>query len=697
MKTSKKLSSFLLEIFVEEMPARLVNDIESQLKNNFSQELENNSIIYEKVSSYSTPRRLIIHIEGLEKKQKDSNEFIVGPPKKISIDEDGTLLKPGNAFLDRYSIKRKQIEIITKNNSEFIGAKVRSVGIKTKDFLSQATIRCISSIKNRKFMKWGDSSFQFIRPIRNIFALFDSEFTKIKIETIKNENKIFGHRFYSNKGRKIPTINAYFKFLRDSYVLINFEDRRRSILNQIESIEKKNSFYVQIDHNLLNQVANLTEFPNVLCGNFEKEFLKIPKEVNMSVMKNHQKYFPTFKDKHYRQLDSSFVFVGGSSFINNKTVILGNEKVIRARLNDAKFFYEEDLNSGLVKLEEKLATTTFIDGVGSYREKSSRIHSICLELIKNLSLKKSINTKDLAIACKIIKSDLSSQMVNEFPELQGIMGNYYFKKENKIIAEIIEQHYLPKSRNDLLPNNELAMIVSVADKIDTIASCFALGLIPTGSSDPYALRRNSIGIIRIIEKLGQNLDLYKVLNFSMKELGKNSKIKIMSENRQKALSFLNERIKNYFVDKGFKINIINSVMNISLESRDIISMSNIANLVKENQDNKDFVNAIEGYKRLKNIVKQNTAMDINSKLFTIKDEIKLYEQFEIIKSQFTNESIRKSPKKTLAGILNITPFLSSFFENVLVMDKNEKIKNNRINLLTNIKDLISRFANLSEI
>lgn len=171
----------------------------------------------------------------------------------------------------------------------------------------------------------------------------------------------------------------------------------------------------------------------------------------------------------------------------------------------------------------------------------------------------------------------------------------------------------------------------------------------------------------------------------------------MSENRQKALSFLNERIKNYFVDKGFKINIINSVMNISLESRDIISMSNIANLVKENQDNKDFVNAIEGYKRLKNIVKQNTAMDINSKLFTIKDEIKLYEQFEIIKSQFTNESIRKSPKKTLAGILNITPFLSSFFENVLVMDKNEKIKNNRINLLTNIKDLISRFANLSEI
>ena len=171
----------------------------------------------------------------------------------------------------------------------------------------------------------------------------------------------------------------------------------------------------------------------------------------------------------------------------------------------------------------------------------------------------------------------------------------------------------------------------------------------------------------------------------------------MSENRQKALSFLNERIKNYFVDKGFKINIINSVMNISLESRDIISMSNIANLLKENQNNKDFVNAIEGYKRLKNIVKQNTTMDINPKLFTIKDEIKLYEQFEIIKSQFTNESIRKSPKKTMTGILNITPFLSNFFENVLVMDKNEKIKNNRISLLTKIKDLISRFANLSEI
>ena len=697
MKQNNKLSTFLLEIFVEEMPARLVNELSKQLEDNFKRGIDEHSISYSSLCSYSTPRRLIVAIEGLEKKQKDINKYMVGPPKKISLDANGNPLKPAQAFIEKNKLNIKDIEIIKKNNSEFIAANVKIVGQNTSKLLTEISHQAIVGIKNKKFMKWGKSEFQFIRPIRNLFLLFDSKFLKIDLFGIKNENKVYGHRFYDNKGKKILSFNEYFEFMKRSYVEVSFENRRVNIHNQILEIEKELGVHIPIDEELLSHVSNLTEFPKVLCGNFDREFLQIPKEVNISVMKNHQKYFPVFKDKKLANLDSKFIFVAGSPFLNKKIVITGNEKVIRARLDDAKFFYNEDRTSRLVNIQKKLESTTFIANAGSYEDKSQRIYEISLALVKMLNFEDLINEKRLKIACKLIKADLSSQMVCEFPELQGTMGKYYYKDEDSYVAEIIEQHYLPKGRSGKIPENQIAMVISIADKIDTISACFSLGLVPTGSSDPYGLRRNSIGIIRIAEGLNKQINLIEILNLSVDCFEANIKKQVGVDTRNKTIDFFVDRVKNYLSDMGYQTNIINSILNIDSNVLDIQLLKNKADLIKGFMKKDSSHSIIEADKRLKNIVKDNTSLSVDSKLLNDSFELNLYNRYNEIKSSFTKESMNNAPSSTLDAIVGIAPDLDSFFENVLVMDKNIKVKQNRINLLTNIKNLISRFVNLSEI
>ena len=643
MKQNNKLSTFLLEIFVEEMPARLVNELSKQLEDNFKRGIDEHSISYSSLCSYSTPRRLIVTIEGLEKKQKDINKYMVGPPKKISLDANGNPLKPAQAFIEKNKLNIKDIEIIKKNNSEFIAANVKIVGQNTSKILTEISHQAIVGIKNKKFMKWGKSEFQFIRPIRNLFLLFDSKFLKIDLFGIKNENKVYGHRFYDNKGKKILSFNEYFEFMKRSYVEVSFENRRVNIHNQILKIEEELGVHIPIDEELLSHVSNLTEFPKVLCGNFDREFLQIPKEVNISVMKNHQKYFPVFKDKKLANLDSKFIFVAGSPFLNKKIVITGNEKVIRARLDDAKFFYNEDRTSRLVNIQKKLESTTFIANAGSYEDKSQRIYEISLALVKMLNFEDLINEKRLKIACKLIKADLSSQMVCEFPELQGTMGKYYYKDEDSYVAEIIEQHYLPKGRSGKIPENQIAMVISIADKIDTISACFSLGLVPTGSSDPYGLRRNSIGIIRIAEGLNKQINLIEILNLSVDCFEANIKKQVGVDTRNKTIDFFVDRVKNYLTDMGYPTNIINSILNIDSNVIDIQLLKNKADLIKGFMKKDSSHSIIEADKRLKNIVKDNTSLSVDPKLLNDSFELNLYNRYNEIKSSFTKESMNNAP------------------------------------------------------
>ena len=696
MKKNSKDLDFLLEVFTEEIPARLVNELGVQLERSFLDELDKNSINYSDIKAYYTPRRLVVFIKGLASKQEDYQKFLLGPPKKIAMNEKGELLKPALAFLEKNRIKARQLKITNKDGNEFISVDKKVKGINTKDFLANTIVGSIKSIKNKKFMRWGQGNIEFIRPIRNIFALFGKNPIKIRMEGINNEQAVLGHRFYSNQTKKISSIRQ-FEYMKKSSVVLDFEERKEIIISQIKKIEKKSKFFVQIDEELLNHVANLTEYPNVLKGKFDKEFLKIPNEVNISVMKNHQKYFPVFKDKKYARLDSNFIFVAGSSFINKNVVISGNEKVIRARLNDAKFFYDEDKKAGLLNLSKKLSTITFIDGIGTYQDKHQRIYQIAQRLAQNLGLDKRDLNIDLELCCSLIKADLSSQMVYEFPELQGIMGKYYYQELDKNISQIIEQHYLPRGRSDILPKGDMSKLISMADKLDTISSCFYLGMNPTGSSDAYGLRRNSIGIIRVAESLDKNIDLIEILNFSLAKVEESGGAIVSGENKSRLIEFFNERIRNYFVENGFNSAIVNSLINNEFQVRDVKSILHKAMVLKKYEGKSELMSAIEIFKRLRNITKDNSQVDIKKTLLKDNFELFLYDNLKRLEDSLSFESITKNPETSLKRILDTAPSLSKFFDNVLVMDKNQELKQNRLNLLTRMKNVISGFANFSEI
>jgi len=693
MKNSKKIE-FFSEIYVEELPARLVNDLGLQLKNNFIKGLAEHNIEYLDIVSKNTPRRLTIYINGLDKKTKDKNVEIWGPPKKICFDEKGNILKPGLAFLNKNGIKEEEIKFREKNNSEFLYLNKEIKGSLNKENLKNILCNSLKDIKNKKFMRWGEGKFPFVRPIRNIYANFDSTFLKIKFESIESKNLILGHRFSKLETNEIKSYSDYLKFLRKGKVILCFEERKAKIISEIDSIEKEKKFFINKDQDLLDHVANLTEFPIVLIGKYNKDFLKIPKEVINSVMKNHQKYFSVYKNNSYKKLVESFAFVAGSPFLNSKTVINGNEKVLNARLSDGKFFYEEDSKLGLNNIRKKIDKITFIDGMGSYGNKAKRIIEIAkkFNILGNFNLK----TSKIAASADLCKADLASQMVFEFPELQGIMGEYYYKDIDIEVSETLSQHYLPKGRSDELPKTILSKIISLSDRFDNLASAFSLKLYPTGSSDPYGLRRSCIGIIRITESLDIKIDLNEILDSSFTQVDLSVKNKTDKESKQKAKHFILDRVKNYYVENGFSVNILNSVLETNKEIN-IKSISNKINAIKNLTGTPELEKGVEIFKRLKNITKNNNSEIINETLLTNNYEQDLLSEIKRIERFYNENSNNRDSEICLYEIIKSFDKLADFFENVLVMDKNEEIKNNRINLLTKFKNLISEFSNLSEL
>ncbi|MEC7925601.1 MAG: glycine--tRNA ligase subunit beta [Thermodesulfobacteriota bacterium] len=682
---------FFLEIYMEEIPARLVNDLSSQLKNNFEVLMNERGISFSHIQSYGTPMRLVLFINGLKNKTDDKKLEIWGPPENISISNQKEFLKPAESFIKKNNINKREIQIKERNGMNFLYCKKIIKGTKNQDNLKQITIESISKIKNKKFMRWSDKNFAFIRPIKNIFANMDKKFIKINFMKIPSENKIIGHRFSQMSDKKIKSFDDYLNFLKKSDVILDFESRKKKILDEIKKIEKKEKVYVNSDIDLINHVSNLTEHPRVLMGSFDKSFLKIPKEVINSIMKNHQKYFSVYSTSKMSSLVSKFIFVAGSPYLDNNKVVKGNEKVLAARLNDGKFFYEEDIKSGLEKIRDKIDHITFIEGIGSYGDKARRVGKLALKIRDMLGL--NIDVDDIIKTSELCKADLASQMVFEFPELQGIMGGYYYLNTNKDIANSITNHYLPKTRDDSLPKDNLSKIISISDKLDTICSAFHMRLLPTGSSDPYGLRRCCIGIIRILEELDVNIDLIEIFKESFSNIEKKVDID-NKESLDKVKLFFTERIKNYYVESGYSVNILNAVVS-NFNSLDIVKIKKKISVIKKLNGTKDLTKASEIFKRLKNIIKDNNSTNINQKLFQNKYEENVYSEILRIEKLFKTIPNYDESEKCLKEIIKSSSTLSNFFDNVMVMDKEKIIRANRLNLLTSFKKLISGVANFS--
>jgi len=519
--------------------------------------------------------------------------------------------------------------VVKRNNGEFLTFKKKVKGRKTNEVLKVILPKVINSIHFKKSMKWGYGKTTFARPIRWIMCIYNTKKLVFELENIKSDSKSYGHRFLSPKPFSPKNWNNYMDHLIKRDVYLDQSKRKKFIEDEIQKLALELGGIVEKNEELVKTVTNLVEYPVVLHGTFEKSFLKIPKEVLISVMQNHQKYFPVFSKSG--KLLPYFIFVCGTRVVNNETVVKGNERVLRARFRDAEFFWNEDIKKPLKDSRDKLKDMLFLSGVGSYYKKTERLKNIAENLASYSGIcnKYSKNYNPDLVGCLIeaahlSKADLVSKMVFELPELQGTMGKHYAKKSGvkTEVATAIEEHYMPRERNGNLPRTETGALLSIADKIDNISSCFVTGLKPTGSTDPHALRRQSIGIIQIVLKKKLNFNLETMFSVALKEI---TTITSTEEILPELMNFVSERFKNLALEIGYSNNVIDSVLSTGFDN--ILDSYNRIKAMERFKKQKSFDELTVVFKRIVNITKDKPKTELGRNLFKDKSENILYNDY----------------------------------------------------------------------
>lgn len=681
-------SDLLLEIGLEEIPARFVLDAANQLADRVRELLTEQHIGFGKIHVYSTPRRLAVLVEEVNEKQDDLHEEVKGPAKKIALDENGNWTKAATGFTRGQGKTVDDIYFKEIDGTEYVHVAKHIQGRNTMDVLINLK-EVITGLSFPKNMRWADFDLRYIRPIRWIIALYGSQILPIEITNVKASNKTYGHRFLG-QDIVIREPKEYKTALLAQHVMVDYEERKAVILEQIHQLESEKNWHVPIDPDLLDEVSNLVEYPTVLFGSFEKEYLQLPEEVLITTMKEHQRYFPV-KDESGRLLNY-FITVRNGDANHLDNVRRGNEKVIRARLQDAVFFYEEDQKLSINDAINKLEKVVYHDQIGTYKEKLQRIKSLSQYILQQLPVSKEMQEHTLR-AAEICKFDLVTQMVDEFPELQGIMGEKYavIHGENPLVAKAINEHYMPKNADGELPETEAGAVVSIADKLDTIASIFSIGLIPSGSQDPYSLRRQATGVVQILANKGWNIDFTALLKESIKQT-----VKFSKRNEQEVFadmfSFFQLRFKHLLGEKGIRYDIVDAVLEAPI--RDVKSLIEKAAILDRKKEEAGFKENVEALSRVINITKKfEKAIEIDPGLFENETESQLYEAYQQMKSQL----YETDPEQYYQLLVRLKDPINQFFDQTMVMVDAEKIRNNRLSLLKSLSNLIGGFAQFSMI
>jgi len=688
----------ILEIGTEEIPAGFLDEAINNLASLTKKALEDSSLSYDSIESYGTPRRLALRVKGLPDKQEDRTEEAYGPPVKIAYDEEGNPTKPALGFAKAQGVDIKELITVKRDRGEFLALKRKIKGQKTDKILKEILPDLILSLPFKKSMKWGDGEITFVRPLRWILSLFGGKTISFELEGLKSSSKSYGHRFMHPEPFKVSNWEDYEKGLKEGYVLLDQKKRSKTIKRGINELAEKIGGSVTEDPELLETVTNLVEIPLVLKGDFEEEFLALPNEVLISVMKYHQKYFPVFSKSKKGELLPHFIFVCGTPVKDTEVVSKGNERVIRARFTDARFFYDEDKSSHLETKLEDLKGMVFLSEIGTYYQKTQRLIELASYLGKMLGFKDSV--KDIKRAAELSKADLATQMVFEFPELQGIMGKYYaeLSGESPEVAKAIEEHYMPISREGDIPESDIGSIVSIADKIDTISSCFISGLIPTGTSDPYALRRQAIGIINIVFEKNFHLSLKELFQASLKSIINQTDNKYkdsLEETLDVIMSFMTERFRNIMITEGFAQDVVDAV--VSVEFNDILDAKRKIQALSEFRKAKDFESLGTAFKRVVNIVKDHTGNNFSERHLVELVEKDLFKTFHEVRDKVEVAISEKNYIDSLTLMKNLKDPVDKFFDNVMVMDKDPKIKENRLSMLSEIKNLFFKIADFSKL
>lgn len=685
--------TLFLEIGTEEMPARFVVGACEQLKEKVEKWLGANRISYGEVVSYETPRRFAVMVKGVNEQQEDINEELRGPAKKIAVDENGEWTKAALGFARGKGLTPEDLYLQEVGGVEYVFARKHQAGQPTADLLPQLQ-ELITGLSFPKNMRWGAYDLRFVRPIRWLVALFGTDVIPMEITGIKAGKETQGHRFLG-RPVQIEKPEDYVSALAEQYVLVDPAERKQRILAQIKDLETEKGWTVPIDEGLLDEVIHLVEYPTVLYGSFEEEYLEIPQEVLVTSMREHQRYFPVQNDNG--DLLPHFITVRNGDERDLATVARGNEKVLRARLSDARFFYQEDQKLKIEDALARLENVVFHEELGTIGDKIRRIQEVATAIGGAAKLS-AAETEKLQRAAAISKFDLVTQMVYEFPELQGIMGERYARLagEDETVARAIFEHYLPRFAGDRLPETNEGAVLSIADKLDTVVGCFAIGIIPTGSQDPYALRRQAAGIVQILLDKQLPISLDELFETALSILDGKSLLKRDKEEIKKDLyEFFALRLKNLLQEQQVRYDVIDAVL--SADATRVTEIVARAQVLMSAVAHENFKGIVESFNRVNNLAQKATSKEVDTSLFETQAERDLWTAFTAAKQEGQELLERQDFARALDRMADLKLSIDAFFDNVMVMVENEKVKVNRLALLASIAAFVFQLADFSKI
>lgn len=684
-------NELLFEIGTEEIPAGFLSKAVVDMEEIIRKSLTEKRIAFDGIQCLATPRRLVLYIKDLAPKQEDQTVEKLGPAKKASFDENGQPTKAAIGFARGQGLDVSQLETITTEKGEYLGARKTIAGQNTKDLLPDILKDFMLAIPFRKSMRWADFTLRFARPVHWILALYGGDVVPLKIEDIESGNASYGHRFMSPASFTVTGFEDYLSKARENFVIADQAERRKLILEEAEKSAAEVGGKLFYTDELLETVSLIVEYPVIVRGGFEEEYLRIPKEVLTTTMISHQKYFPIVNNEG--ELLPYFIAVSNTKPRDISVVAKGNERVLRARLADASFFFEEDKKISLEDRVESLKKVVFHTLLGTSHKKVMRFRKLAVKIASKV---KPSARKNVDRAALLAKADLESLMVGEFSELQGIMGREYalIAGEKPEIANAIYEHYLPIVAGGELPQSDEGAIVGIADKIDTIAGFFGVGLPPTGTADPYALRRQALGIINIILSRGYSLSLSFLLDESLALL-KDVLKKPAEEVKKDILEFFKGRLQNQLIAQGYAYDTVDAVLSADMD--ELVQVIEKVKALQEFRSNPDFEPISIAFKRVDNILKdfKNGQFDVN--LLVHEAEINLFSYFDNIKPRVEKGIAEKDFSAALNKLVALRPHVDNFFDNVMVMDKDEKVRFNRLSLLAEISALFHKIADFSKI
>ncbi|MEO0646509.1 MAG: glycine--tRNA ligase subunit beta [Cyanobacteria bacterium J06650_10] len=712
------MATFLLEVGTEELPASFVSEAIAQWKSKIPTELKELFLENDSIEYYGTPRRLALLIKGLPERQPDREEEAKGPPAKAAF-KDGKPTKAATGFAASKGVSVEELEIRDTGKGEFIFVQHKIPGRATTELLQEMVPNWVLGLEGNRFMRWGDGDLRFPRPIRWLVTLLDSELLPVRLENgseVCDSDRIsFGHRVLHPEPLTFSAATDYADTLKKAYVSVDPAERKETILGQVAKVAQSVKGHAVVDEGLLAEVVDLVEWPTTIIGKFDDEFLALPSAVTITEMESHQRYFPVRPSQDSDDLLPYFITVSNGDPAKSELITQGNERVIRARLADGKFFFDADQKKPLADYLPQLEKVTFEASLGSVREKVSRVERITEFLSDHLSL--GAQEKQHATrGAQLCKADLVTQMVGEFPELQGYIGQKYAENsgEPQAVADAVYEHYLPKGAGDRLPQTITGQVVGIADRLDTIVSIFSIGKLPKGSSDPFALRRAANAIINIVWDAGLTLKLLPVLQQVIADFAKTQPNVNTSELTTQLTDFFDQRVRTLLQDgKNIDYDLVNAVFGQDADYQaraltDLLDVRDRANFLQSIRNDGRLAKIYETVNRAAKLaVKGNLATDVldptgivNPDLFEQPTEQAFYDSLQTLLPQTQAAQSERDYSKLISGLEKAAPTVADFFDgdnSVMVMAEDSAIRTNRLNLLGLLRNHARVLADFGEI